>query len=166
MRFMLTSLIIIATLGFMSCAKDRTARASDPPRAAEPPREIMDDQYEVPPPRDTMSKVMAAKLANAQAILEGVALADYSQIETNALALKRISQGGDWLVHDSATYYDFSTEFRGICDDIVNHARAQNLEAVAGDYANLANSCVACHGYLRMERQTKDMPGRVSMGLE
>ena len=158
-------LVICFSLALLACAnqpKSQSDRSSSNtvPRPAET---MIDDQYEVPPPRDSVPAVMQAKLAHAQAILEGIALADYALIESNALAIKRISQGGDWLVQDSATYFDFSAEFRGICDDLVNHARAQNLQAMAADYANLTSSCVACHGYLRQERQTKDMPGRVSM---
>jgi hypothetical protein len=124
----------------------------------------MDGDDESPPPRDTISKVMQAKLAHAQAILEGLAFADYARIETNATALKRISRDGDWLVHESVEYLEFSTEFREICDDFVRHARAENMELLVGDYSALTNSCIGCHGYLRRVRQTKDMPGRVSMG--
>ncbi|MCI0675845.1 MAG: hypothetical protein L0Y42_08740 [Phycisphaerales bacterium] len=162
-RFLHVCFTTAAAVMLISCAQNRnqTAGAGDTQRPVEP----MDDQYEVPPPRDTVPEVMQAKLANAQAVLEGLALADYAQIETNALALKRISQGGDWLVQDSATYFDFSSEFRDICNDLANHSRAQNMQALTSDYANLVNSCVACHDYLRKERQTKDMPGRISMGL-
>jgi len=152
---------IAATAAMLiSCTnRSRSAGATQTPNA----KEQMDDQYEVPPRRDTVPKVMQAKLAHAQAVLEGIALADYAQIETNALDLKRISLGGDWLVQESASYFSFSAEFRNICDDLANHARVQNLEAATADYAKLANSCVACHSYLRSERQTKDMPGRISM---
>jgi hypothetical protein len=159
--------IIAGAAMLFSCAHSGTpsvaAGGAQRPSASQN-ESMMNDQYEAPQPRDTVPKVMQAKLAHAQAVLEGIAMADYAQIESNAMALKRISQGGDWLVHESATYLDFSTEFREICDDLVTHAHAQNLQAVALDYGHLANSCVACHSYLRMERQTRDMPGRVSMG--
>ena len=156
---LLCSLCLVSVFS-LSCAHDRAQATTSTNVTA---TERMDDQFETPPPRDTVPKVMQAKLAHAQAVLEGLALADFAQIESNAMALKRISQGGDWLVQDSATYFDFSTEFRGICDDLVNHAHSQNMQAISTDYANLVNSCVACHSYLRMERQTKDMPGRVSI---
>ncbi len=127
------------------------------------PRERMDDQYEVPPPRDTVPKVMQAKLAHAQAILEGLALADYSQIGGNASALKSISREAEWLAHESVEYFELSADFREVCDKLVLHSRAHNMQAMVDDYAILTNSCVACHDYLRMQRQTKDLPGRVSM---
>ena len=162
----LTVLLVVAvSLVLWACAANRKSdgAAIETASTATPAAEMMDDQFEVPPPRDTVPEVMHAKLAHAQAVLEAIALANYSQAESNALALKRISQGGDWLVQDSATYFDFSVEFRNICDDLVNHSRSQNIQALVADYANLTNSCVACHDYLRMERQTKDMPGRISM---
>jgi hypothetical protein len=122
----------------------------------------MDDGFEVPPPRDTVPAVMRAKLFHAQAVLEAIVLAQYAQAESNAMALKRISQSGDWLAHESAAYFEFSAEFRNVCDDLVNHSRMQDLRAMGDDYANLTQSCVACHDFLRMERQSKDMPGRRS----
>jgi cytochrome c556 len=108
---------------------------------------------------------MQAKLAHAQAVLEGLALVDYAQIDTNAMALKRISLGGDWIPQQSPSYFEFSEEFRRVCDDLTNHAREQDLQALTSDYANLTNSCVACHTYLRMERQTSNFPGKMSFNL-
>jgi hypothetical protein len=154
---------ISGALILFSCETARNPNGEPTQSGAIPTMEVMDEHFESPPPRDTVSKVMHAKLAHAQAILEAMALADYAMAESNTRALKRISQGGDWLVQDSATYFDFSEEFRRVCDDLINHSRAQNLQAMADDYANLTNSCVACHDYLRIERQSKDMPGRVSM---
>ena len=157
-------LAIAAAIILVSCATDhkRDAHSASSATVAHE-SEIMDDQYETSPPRETVSDVMQAKLAHTQAVLEGLALADYEQVETNARALKRISQGGDWLAQESETYFEFSAEFRKTCDDLINHSRAQSMQAIVADYTNLTHSCVACHDYLRMERQTKDLPGRVSM---
>jgi hypothetical protein len=155
-RCLLTTIALAA-----GCSPERNRTTS---KAAEVrPIEPMDEQFEAPSPRDTVPEVMQAKLAHAQAVLEGIVQANYVQIEGNAAALKRISQGGDWLVQESPAYFAFSSEFRNICDDLVNHARGQNLQAVAVDYVNLTNSCLACHSFLRRERQTKDIHGRISM---
>jgi hypothetical protein len=123
----------------------------------------MKDGDEAAPPRDTNAKVMQAKLAHAQAILEGLALADCGQIEKNAAALKVISLGSDSLGQESAAYFDLSAKFRSVCDDLITHARAKNLQAAVADYSTLTHSCIACHTYLREQRQSKDLPGRVSM---
>jgi hypothetical protein len=159
-RLIHAGLIAAAAVVLLTCA--HPSRTSDTEQTRHP-RERMDDQYEVPPPRDTVPKVMQAKLAHAQAILEGLALADYSQIEVNASTLKSISREAQWLAHDSVEYFELSADFREVCDNLVLHARARNMQATVDDYAALTNSCVACHDYLRRRRQTKDMPGRVSM---
>ena len=155
---------ISSALILSSCATTRRPNAEPARSDTTPQREIIDEHFESPPPRDTVSKVMHAKLAHAQAILEGMALGDYAITESNAMALKRISEGGDWLVQDSATYFEFSAEFRRACDDLINHTRAQKLAAMTEDYANLTSTCIACHEYLRSERQANDMSGKISMG--
>src|ERR1043165_1758213 len=80
-----------------SCATNqRTDREGVPSQPSQVQNfEKMDDHYEIPPSRDTVPAVMQAKLGHAQAILEAIAMADFAQAETNAMALKRISEGGD-----------------------------------------------------------------------
>ena len=46
-----------------------------------------------------MSGVMQSKLVHAQALLDGLVVSDYTKIEGNALALKRISEGGEYDEH-------------------------------------------------------------------
>ena len=122
----------------------------------------MDDAYEVAQPPTKVAEVMRAKLASSQAILEGLALGDAAQVEVNARALKNISESGEWMTQDSPAYFAFSARFREVCDEMTTHARAKDFKAMAGDYAHLTGSCIACHEYLRHERETKDMPGRIS----
>lgn len=115
------------------------------------------------PPQATMSGVMQSKLVHSQALLDGLVVSDYTKIEGNALALKRISEGGEWIVNDSAAYFAMSSRFREICDQMAGHARAKQLDAASDDFAVLTHTCVACHTYLRAERAMKGMPGRISM---
>ena len=86
---------VIFVLACAGCSQPRNqanaAMDETDARTVEP----MDDQFETAPPRDTVSKVMQAKLAHAQAVLEGLALADYAQIQSNALALKRRASASD-----------------------------------------------------------------------
>jgi hypothetical protein len=67
------------------------------------------------------------------------------------------------MVHDTFAYIEYSAKFRDVCDRMIDHARSEDLRALAADYARLTDTCFACHHYLRMERQTKDMPGQISM---
>jgi cytochrome c556 len=110
-----------------------------------------------------MPSVMQAKLAHAQAVLEGLALADFRQIEVNAAALIDISQHADWLVHDTPSYASLSEHFRAAAQAMVDDAQRRDLAALSRDYGSLTGSCVACHRYLQAERPTLQMPGRVSM---
>lgn len=156
-----TSLSVLAiALLPLACAPERQSAVG--PKVSTPALEPMDDAYETPPPRGTVSEVMRAKLSATQAILEGLTMGDLAQVEVNAVALKGISESGEWMTQDSPAYFAFSARFREVCDDMVAHARTRNLSALAGDYAHLTSSCVACHEYLRHEREVKDLPGRIS----
>lgn len=158
---LLTGLAAMLLLTLAGCASDAKPRSTSTTAENGP----SSDQYETPGPRDSMSAVMQAKLAHSQAILEGIALADFHQVEANADALHQISLSADWLVHDTESYYAFSDRFREATMQIVGHAREKNLEAIAADYARLTHTCIDCHSWLRHEKETKDMPGKVTMAL-
>lgn len=164
MRTLMNTIIAAClTLTLLTACTQRTHDHDADAGDAAMNKEMMHSDTDILPDRDSVSKVMQAKLAHAQAVLEGIVLADYAQIESNAVALKQISQSGEWLVQESTAYFEFSSEFRSICDDLAEHSRAENLEALAADYNTLTNSCVACHTYLRQERPFRQMPGKVSM---
>lgn len=151
---------LAAWLVLCGCAAESDRRAARVD-AAEPA--ITDDMHESAPRRDSMPAVMQAKLAHSQAVLEGLATSNFRQIELNAGDLQEISQRADWIVQDSPAYYSLSDEFRKVAGDLVLHARRQDLKAVTDDYARLTHSCIACHTYLRNERVTKDMGGKLSL---
>lgn len=110
----------------------------------------------------SVGDVMRVKLAHAQAVLEGIALADFRQIEAHAQELNAISRTSDWMVHESVAYHAFSEDFRKVTVALAGAARAEDLERAVRWHAHLTNSCVACHTYIRQERITRDVPGRVS----
>lgn len=143
----------IIALGLCSCASEQ--------RSVTPV--IVDDDYEMQPARENMPHIMAGKLAHAQAILEGLALGDFRQIEVNAQQLVDISRQAEWMVHDTPSYFAMSDNFRAAAEAMVIDARANDLAALSRDYGALTGSCIACHRYLQAERPTLDMPGRVSM---
>jgi hypothetical protein len=150
-------LTLAAGVVLVSCASDRSgSRAGHADRAS-------DQKYETPGPHNSMPSVMQAKLAYSQGILEGLAMGDFHQIDVNASSLYEISQSADWLAQDSAMYFEFSQRFRTVTKALSTHARANDLAAASNDYADLVHSCVACHSYMRKERMTKDMPGKITM---
>ena len=150
-----------AVLLAASCSDGR--RAAVPAEALSAGEYMVDDYYEVPLPRQDIAGVMQAKLAHAQVMLEGLALGNYREIEANAVALKRISQGAEWMAHDSTTYFALSATFREICDDMADHARAEDLDALTADYARLSSSCVECHKTLRLEAPFRNLPDRLTL---
>jgi len=113
-------------------------------------------------PADDMHAVMRAKLAHTQAIVEGIALRNFGRIERNAEALVDLSERGDWMVHETMAYVTYSDDFRNTARTLARDARQENLARVSDHYADLVRTCVACHDYLRQQRETKDLPGSVS----
>lgn len=151
-RSLTMTLMFAVVAGLQSCqSKDSTVTPV-----------IVDDEGNMQPARDTMPRIMQSKLAHAQGILEGLALADFAQIEVNAAELVRISQQAGWMVHDTASYFSMSETFRAAAQAMVDDARRKDIAALSRDYGALTGSCVACHRNLQAERPTLDMPGRVS----
>lgn len=122
-----------------------------------------DAAMEEPPPLSGIQYVMAAKLAHAEAVVEGIVRADFPLVRSNAQELAALSRDSQWLVHDTVTYVLFSEQFREVATQMATNAGRNDLDAVTADYVELIHTCVACHTYLRRERLTKDFPQRISM---
>lgn len=112
--------------------------------------------------RPGIEGVMHEKLDRAQALVAGIARADFPSIEANAMQLYVISEDAEFLVHDTVTYRVFSGQFRDIARRMADDARAEDLDAVTTGYQQLIDTCVGCHEYLRQERLIRDFPGKVS----
>jgi len=153
--------LYVLSLAAVSCSP-ANRQAAVPAEALPAGEYMVDDYYEVPLPRENLSGVMRAKLAHAQVILEGLALGDHRQVEANAAALKRISEGAEWMAHDSTTYFALSAAFREICDDMIAHSRAEDLDALSSDYARMSGSCIDCHRTLRLEAPFRSLQDRVT----
>ena len=95
--------------------------------------------------------------------MTGVSRADFDLVQDSATQLYRIGQDAEWMVHDTVTYIVFSERFRQVVATMAGDARRKDLDAVTADYAQLMNSCVECHSYLRRERLIQDFPERTSM---
>ncbi len=92
----------------------------------------------------------------------GLARADYGLVQDSATQLYRISQDAERMVHDTVTYTVFSERFRQVAAAIAEHARRHDLDAIMADYAQMMQSCVECHSYLRRERLAKEYPEKIS----
>lgn len=101
------------------------------------------------PPYASVHDMMRAKLAYAQAVLEGVSQSDFAQLEANANALQHLSTLTDWQVHRTMEYNQYSEEFRWNARELARHAREKKLHAATLDYMSMTLSCVKCHDYMK-----------------
>jgi hypothetical protein len=103
------------------------------------------------PDPDTAA-VMRVKLAAAQRLLGGLAVADFSLVQTNAATLVTLSGQRGWTALQTPEYELFTTRFRIAAEDVLKAAKGRNIDTVASGYNELTLSCVACHKYLRDNR--------------
>jgi hypothetical protein len=103
-------------------------------------------------------KLMQDKLKSSQAILEGLALADFGKMEHNADRLLSISNADEWFAYKTPEYKLFSNEFRRAADKLARSAKARNIDGAALSYVELTMTCVRCHQYVREVRMAQGGP--------
>lgn len=145
-----TRLTAFALLSLLLPSACDQVKSHDPAPAPVADSPLEDDIHAVPPHK-TPRSVMIAKLAHAQAVLEGIALENLPQVEKNARHLELLSQRTDWLVHRTIEYNALSMDFRRIMEDMANHAKKRNIHAVTLDYMQMTMTCVKCHSHMRRE---------------
>jgi|GEM_PF-799391 len=92
--------------------------------------------------------MMRAKLAHAQAVLEGIATNRLDMVQTNANALVNLSELSEWQVHRTMEYGMYSDDFRGNARELSRHAKEGKLHAATLDYMQLTMTCIRCHDYM------------------
>ncbi|HEY8503049.1 MAG TPA: hypothetical protein VIL46_00605 [Gemmataceae bacterium] len=106
----------------------------------------------------TVAALMRQKLAQAQKVLDGVAVGDFDKIRANAEALIKTSRFDLWTVYRTEAYDVYTREFRRAAEDLVKASRAKNTEAAALGYVQLTLTCVRCHKYVRDEGVSRLAP--------
>lgn len=96
-----------------------------------------------------LKTIMKVKLINTQAVLEGLALEDFSRIERAATTLASLSKASAWKVAKTPEYIKFSKDFQEVADSLAANAKARKLEASTLDYVQLTMLCVKCHTHAR-----------------
>lgn len=99
--------------------------------------------------RSRHSEMMKKKLTYAQQVLEGIALENYDTIGKNARGLRELSEDAEWNAFPDMDYLRYSLEFRSICDDLNQKAKAKNLDGATLSYMQLTMNCVSCHKFVR-----------------
>jgi len=100
-------------------------------------------------PDFSTQEAMRVKLRYAQQVLEGIAVENFGQIETNAVKLARLSRLTGWRARQTPEYELFTNEFRRQADAMADAARVKNLDAATLAYVQLTFSCTSCHRHMR-----------------
>ena len=82
-----------------------------------------------PPRPDNVGTIMQKKLAHAQKLLEGIALADLDKIGQQVRELSALSRQPEFQVLKTAQYELHANEFRRAIDDIHQGVKQKNLDA-------------------------------------
>lgn len=131
----------------------------NPPLLSSPGEQTRTEQKDlrdIPKKDDTgLDKLMRRKLAQAQKVLEGIAVQDFEKIAGGADELMIVSKQAEWRVVKTPRYELYSNEFRRTLDDMRRHAQAKNLDAAALSYVDMTLTCVRCHKYVREVRMTR-----------
>jgi hypothetical protein len=107
---------------------------------------------------DDIHSIMKKKLSFAQKVLEGIALNDFSKIQTGGDELIALSKQAEWKVLRTPEYELQTDSFRRSAQDIVKAARDKNVDGAALAYVELTMTCVRCHKYVRDNRRTQAGP--------
>ena len=102
---------------------------------------------------------MERKLDYSQAILRGLAMGDFDAIEEKGKQLRLLSKVEGVVRRRVPSYRLHRLNFERICDEMVLHARQENLEGVTLSFNQLTVSCVSCHQALRAHDE--DSPDEV-----
>lgn len=104
---------------------------------------------------ETTKAAMRAKLDYARGALEGLTLAKFDLVTTNALQLKAINYTNTFVLVQHPDYAARSTNFLRSVDRLLEAAKAGNLERATAAYGELTRACIACHQTFRREQSLK-----------
>lgn len=102
-----------------------------------------------------VNRLMRAKLAHTQKILEAVVTSDWVSLETHSRALERLTQDPRWTVLRYPEYARYSAAFIQAVQDLHRAAAQRDLEVTPKAYIAVTLRCVDCHRYLARDRIAK-----------
>ncbi len=117
------------------------------------PGRPQDEQEPDPKPTNFMAK----KLDSARAIVSGLALENYDEINQAAQDLLILSHESDWNVIATESYLRMSSDFRGSVGRLQEAAQQKNVDSATVAFFEVTLNCVRCHKYVRGEN--KHRPG-------
>lgn len=106
---------------------------------------------------ETTRAAMRAKLDYARGALEGLTLAKFEVVTTNALLLRAHNYTNAFHFLGNPDYASRYTNFvRGV-DRLLEAAKAENLERATVAYGEMTRGCVECHKTFRREQFIKSV---------
>ena len=103
----------------------------------------------------TTRDAMRAKLDYSRGALEGLTLAKFDLVTTNALRLRDLSQTNVFRIIGNPEYLFRTTNFFQSVDRLLEAARVQNLERATTAYGEVVRNCIECHKTFRREQFLK-----------
>ena len=107
-------------------------------------------QKEAAKGRSSNQLLMRDKLVQMNAVLEGLTMNDFAEIEEAAKTLRMISQATSWHINDPTPQYNrISKNFQEQTADLERHAKEKNVEAATLDLVRMNITCTHCHQHMR-----------------
>jgi hypothetical protein len=137
---------------FATAAVALVALSAAPGRPGEPKQP--GGQKDPPQKLPTASEIMLAKLKHAQTLIDALTREDFGQVEKNATALVRISDGAEFLnARRTEEYVVQARGFRETVSRMAVKARDRNIDGVMLAYLDMSTSCLKCHQYTRNRKK-------------
>lgn len=109
---------------------------------------------QVPAPQ--LNRVMRAKLAHSQVILEAVVTSNWSMLDRESRALALVVRDPAWtMALTEPEYLRQSDAFSQALQDLIEASAKRNLEIAADAQIALTASCVRCHVHMTRRRIAK-----------
>lgn len=97
----------------------------------------------------TISVWMEKKLEHSQAILRGLAMGDFQDVQYNASRLKVLNRVEGFVRRKNPDYRSHLNTFSRVIAEIERQAEKENIEGATLAFNQLTVSCVQCHKSLR-----------------
>ena len=92
---------------------------------------------------------MRLKLEASNKVLEGLCVNDPAMVKEGAIKLNEMSRSERWRVSNDAMYRQFSGDFRGITQQLIDAAKEENMDRAALKWMDATMSCIECHRFVR-----------------
>ena len=101
-------------------------------------------QDEAPSRRGVVSQLMKIKTQSMVDLRDGLATADYRQLEDGVARLRKVNDAASWYLSEGG-YGEAGSAFRRALEQFGDDVRSRELSMAKRSFEELTTSCVACH---------------------